>query len=130
MYDYLAIVVSQENYNLALAIIGGGMVSYALASALSSRLIGIVLFPGLTLGGLASMALAKHAGLIIGRDKDLYLMGTCAAGLMVTLFAYYVLYNLLDWLLSYNRREHRMLIQRSNEASLITPQPRLPLRDR
>ncbi len=115
MYDYLVLIISQANYNLALAIIGGAAVAYALATALSSALIGIVLFPGLTMGALASMALAKHAGLIVGRDKDLYLLGVCAIGLITTLFAYYILYNLLDWLLSYSRKDHRMLIERAGD---------------
>lgn len=115
MYDYVVLVLSQSNYNLTLAILGGAGVAYALASALSSALIGVVLFPGLTVGALASMALAKHAGLIVGRDKDLYLLGVCALGLMATLFVYYLLHSLLDWLMSYNRREHRMLMERSGE---------------
>lgn len=115
MYDYLVLVISQSNYNMVLAVIGGASVAYALASALSSAMIGILLFPGLTLGSLASMALAKHAGLIVGRDKDLLLLGVCAIGIMITLFAYYVFYNLLDWSLSYSRRAHRELLERAGD---------------
>ena len=115
MYEYIASLLSQPDFDLTLAALGAAAVAYHLSTVLSNWLVGVALFPGLAFGALAAIDLAKDLGLVIGRDKDVAIIGACVSGLIVALFVYYMLYNLLLWLTSYNRRAHRELIERAGD---------------
>ena len=115
MYEYFAGLLSQPTFELTLAVIGAAVVAYLFSTVFSTWLLGVALFPGLGIGALAAIDIAKTLGLVIGRDKDVAIIGAGVAGLMVALFAYYILFNVLMWLTSYNRRAHRELIERAGE---------------
>ncbi|MEQ1711007.1 MAG: hypothetical protein ABL908_06350 [Hyphomicrobium sp.] len=115
MYEYFASLLSQPTFEVTLAALGAAAVAYHLSTVLSTWVVGVAIFPGLAFGALATIDLAKHLGLVIGRDKDVAIIGACVMGLIAAMFVYYMLFNLLVWLTSYNRRAHRELIERAGD---------------
>lgn len=117
MLDLVFQIYAQSNFTLAVCGLAAGLLSYSLASLLSSWLTGVVLFPGLFTGAMAGVEAAERMGMIIGRDKETVIIGACFTGLLVASLVYYVLHNLLQWLLSYNSKEFKDLMQRSGERT-------------
>lgn len=115
MLEYTQALFAQNNYILAVAIISAAACAHAIGTFLSSWLHTVVLFPGLLLGTLTSIDLGKRAGLIVGRDQDLTILIISVFGLLVSLLVHLIIADLVYWALSYNRRAHRELIERSGD---------------
>lgn len=115
MEAYFNGLFAQSGFIMSLALIGAAVLSYTFANVLETWLTGVLLFPGLFVGGLAAVDLAMRAGMIVGRDKETAIVGACFAGLMISLMAYYMLFNLLQWMNSHNRRAHRELLDRCGD---------------
>jgi hypothetical protein len=115
MLDLIAQVFDQTPFTMALCALAAGALAYAFTTLLSSWLTGVLLFPGLFTGALAAVELAERLGLVIGRDKESVIIGACFLGLLLTLFCYYVGFNFLLWLTSYNSRAYRALMERAQK---------------
>lgn len=115
MIDYLYQVFGQNTFIMSVSWLGATAVAYAFTTHLSSWLTGAVLFPGLFLGSLVAIDISTHTGLIIGREKDMSIITASMVGLSLALMVYYILYNVLIWASSYNRRAHRQILERCND---------------
>ena len=115
MEVYFNGLFAQSGFIVTLALIGAAALSYTFANILQTWLTGVLLFPGLFVGGLAVVDLAMRAGMIVGRDKETAIFAACVAGLMISLMIYYVLFNLLQWMTSFSRRDHRALLDRCGD---------------
>lgn len=115
MLRFATQIFYQDTFTLTVCVVFAALLAYSLSSLLSSWLTGVLLFPGLAIGALAATEAAKKLGLIIGRDKELVIIGACFMGLLIASFAYYLAYNFLLWLISYNSRAYQELMQRCGD---------------
>ncbi len=115
MLEYAEALFAQSNFTITVAVLAAAGCAYAVGNFLSSWLHMVCLFPGLLLGTLTAIDIGNRFGLLVGREKDQKILIVGVSGLVLALLLHFIVYDLFTWLLSYNRRAHRELVERSGD---------------